>query len=141
MFLGKYTHSRVYVTECLRSRVDMVSRQTSSELPPPYSTSAVDDAHLQGVPHPPGYTAVSTDEAADETTENISSVTGQHTDRQQYCFRFFIDNVLPSYDAANTFFQSACPSQTAAVGTYPNCPPPAYTAATSPFSQQPQQQQ
>ena len=127
------------VTKCFRSRVDMASRQDSNELPPPYS-SVVDDAYLQGFPHPPGYTAISTDDAANETRENSSSVPGQHTDRQQDCLRVSMGNILPSYDAAYTNTHPASTSQTAVVGSYPNCPPPAYTAATSPFSHQQRQQ-
>ena len=80
------------------------------------------------------------EDVADETTANRSSVSGQHTDRQQDCLRVSMGSVLPSYDAVNTNTRSACPSQTAA-GSYPSCPPPAYTAATSPFSHHHQQQQ
>ena len=120
----------------------MVSRQNNNELPPPYS-SVIDDEYLQGFPHPPGYTAVSTDDAADETTysEQSSVADGQDTDRQHGCVRISVDNSLPSYDASNAY-SSACPSQTAAAHrSYPSCPPPAYTLATSPPSYQQQQQQ
>ena len=119
-------------------RVGMVSRQNSSELPPPYSTD-VDDTCLQGFPHPPGYRAISTDDAADETAANSSSEAGSDTDRWHGNVRVSLDNSLPSYDAANTNTRWAFPNQTTAVGSYPSSSPPAYTPATAPPRYQRQQ--
>ena len=121
--------TRANVIKWFRSCVNMASRQSSSELPPPY-LSVVDDTYLHGFLHPPGYIAVSTGDNADETAANNSSENSQNTARQEVYVFVPMDSVLPSYDASNANI-SAYPSPTAAK-SYPNCAPPVYTPAATP---------
>ena len=93
-----FTEHFLFATQCAGMAA---SRHSSDELPPPppYS-SVVDDAYVQGFPHPPGYVRV--DNAGHETATNSSSAAGQNETEPQVRFVLVpIDKVLALYEASN----------------------------------------